>query len=134
VGAAAAAVGATVGATVPIGVVVGAAVPIGVAVATVGVCVALAGVAVVERVPEQGVLGRFTVNSHGGSADTGGALHVDLVMVSLINVTRSSRARTLPSTVAFAATVIVVSAKIVPLNDAFVPMLAESTFQKTLQA
>jgi hypothetical protein len=124
--------------------------PVGVAAATVGVAVAAAAAdgatvaadgagavvdatAAVGRVPAHGALGMFTMNSHGGNADTVGALHADEMNVSLINVTLPVLASALPSTVTPLWSVMDVSAMIVPTKDVPDPKFAELvTCQKTL--
>jgi hypothetical protein len=137
VGAAVGAEGATVGAD---GATVGATVAIGAAVGTTvaveGVCVALACVVGVARVPAHGAFGRFAMNSHGGSVEAGvvGPVHADVRNLSLINETKAIRASALPYTVTPSATVTDWSAMIVPANVEPEPRAAElTTRQKTLQ-
>ena len=110
VGAAAtgAAVGAVVGATV--GVAVATETDVGVAVAPAGVAVAAtvaAGVVAGTGVAMHPTRGPVAPGGHVGSGGGGGggAAHVDLVIVSLINVTFPVLARSLPSTVEPFATV-----------------------------
>jgi len=137
--------GAGVKATTGVGVE-----PVGVALATVGVAVAAAAAegatvaadgagAVVDatvggrRVPAHGAFGRFAMNWHGGSAETEGAEHDEVMNLSLINVTSPLRASALPSTVTPLSKVIEVMAMIVPTMDELDPKLAELvTCQKTL--
>ena len=87
----------------------------------------------VDVPPALMVAGLKALPSVGGMGVTGGTAHAEMATVLVSIVTAPFRARALPDTFALVVRVMLVSARIFPMNVVVVPRVAElPTCQKTL--